>query len=213
MNPQAAATAAEYAAASRARAERARDAARHETDPARKRALDRAVQIHECAAATQERAVDQLLRSRSAMETHGQAARWSARDLADLILPPRDAPPAPCRAATVVETFVNALVNRDLDAMLACLSEDVYFVSGGDFGGHAGVREWFLLDGVSCRPRQLVELVELDDCHVFAEIWTWRADGSEKHGCVYTVEDDKITAIELFANPEHAYRARDVVPG
>lgn len=147
------------------------------------------------------------------METHGRATRWSARDLADVLLPPRTPSARPAQAGAVVERFVNALVDRNLDAMLACLTEDVYFVSGEDFGGHAGVREWFRLDSTDQPARELVDMVELDDSHVFVEVCTWRAGGSDTRGCVYTVHDGKIAAIELFANPEHAYRARDVVPG
>ena len=212
MNPKAPAAAAEFAAASRRRAAHVRESARVERDPDRKRSLERAAQIHERAAAAQERAVNQLLRSRSAMQTGGDPSRWAARDLAEVILPP-EASAGSCQAEAIVEAFVNALVNRDLEGMLEWLSDDVYFVSGNDFGGHIGVRDWFMRDSTGCSARQLVELVELDDHHVFAEIWTWRADGSETRGCVYTVGDEKIEAIELFAKPEDAYRARDVLPG
>ncbi|MEA2482859.1 MAG: hypothetical protein QOC55_806 [Thermoleophilaceae bacterium] len=215
MNPRAAAAAAEFAAAARRRAARAREAARNEHDPDRLIALQRAIEIHECAASTQERAVNRLLRSGSAIETRGRASRWSARHMASVILPP---PPPDAKgragiAAGIAETFIDALVNRDLEAMLSCVSEDVYFVAGGDYGGHSGVRRWWAIDSLDRPQRHLLELVELDDTHVFAEICTSRANGTRTQGSVYTVGADGIEAIELFADADHAYRARDVVPG
>jgi hypothetical protein len=212
MNPRAAAAAAEFAAASRQRAARAREAARNEQDPDRLLTLQRAIEIHECAASTQERAVNQLLRSGSAIETHGRASRWSARDLASVILPPPHTAARAGTAAAIAESFLDALVNRDLEAMLSCVSEDVYFVAGGDFGGHSGVRRWWAIDSLDDPQRHLLEMVELDDTHVFAEICTSRASGTRTQGSVYTVGADGIEAIELFADAEHAYRARDVLP-
>src|SRR6476646_7229639 len=113
----------------------------------------------------------------------------------------------------LVERFLDAFGRRDLDAALACLHDEVYFVpsghelapSRGNFSGRKGFQRWWeaeILRGVDI---QTVAIVELDDQRVLAETQTsgelegnWR---SSPRAAVFTITENLIEAIEVFVNP------------
>jgi ketosteroid isomerase-like protein len=116
----------------------------------------------------------------------------------------------------VVRRFLSTLERDDVDAALACLDERVYFVPpadevfprAGDFSGHDGFRDWWeaeFRDRVSLVP---IEIEQVDDRHVFAEVMVGAFEGqtyvSRCRAWVCTVEDQAINAIELFHDPLRA---------
>jgi ketosteroid isomerase-like protein len=120
----------------------------------------------------------------------------------------------------VVRRFLAALEREDIDAALACLDEQVYFVPpadevfprAGDFSGHDGFRAWWeaeFRDRVSLVP---IEVEQVDDRHVFAEVMAGAFEGrtyvSRCRAWVCTVEGQAIDAIELFRDP---FRARALI--
>jgi len=111
-----------------------------------------------------------------------------------------------------VRHFVEALERGDLDAALRCVDERLYFVSaaGADFRDREGFRRWWELQLSSGADLKLLRIEALDDNHVFAELLsghperegnTWAA---ETLGCVYTVDEGTIAAIEMFGDVEQA---------
>ena len=117
----------------------------------------------------------------------------------------------------VVEAFLDAFNNHDLDAMLEWLDPDAYFVPSGhelapergDFSGHDGFREWWRRSSawrwhIEARP-----LEPLAGDRVFADLQVGVGDASTwttvSTACVYTVRGGGIVAIEVFSDPERTY--------
>jgi hypothetical protein len=89
---------------------------------------------------------------------------------------------------------------------------------GADFSAREGFRRWWSLQISSGSELHPLQIEALDDHHVFAELLTGHpeADGhtwvAETLGCVYTVGDGTIEAIEMFADAERAReRARRAI--
>ena len=123
-------------------------------------------------------------------------------------------------AASVVDQFLDAFSRGDVEAAVRTLHPDVYFVpsgdalapSHGDFSGHRGFRAWWQESMHPSFYVGMTALVEFDNTHVVAEV-VMGADvehgwAGEARACVYTVVDHEICAIEVFARPDDAYRAR-----
>src|SRR5262245_23529188 len=113
----------------------------------------------------------------------------------------------------IVRDFVEAIERRDLEAALECLDESVYFVTateGADFSRHEGFGRWWDLQVSSDSELCPLRIEALDNHHVFVELLTGHpeSDGhtwvAETLGCVYTVGDETIEAIEMFADAEQA---------
>lgn len=120
-----------------------------------------------------------------------------------------------------VRRFFESLERRDLDAAIDCLHERVYFVApaqGADFSAHEGFRRWWDLQISGSSEIRPLEIEALDSHRVFATLLIGRPGHgghtwvSETLGCVYTVRDGAIRAIEMFADADRAHqRARRAV--
>jgi ketosteroid isomerase-like protein len=123
----------------------------------------------------------------------------------------------------VVETFLAAFARHDLDDAVAWLDPDVYFVpsghelapSRGDYSGRDGFRRWWgeeIPRGFATTP---IGIVELDDARVLAEVESSTSRSGQlvraERAVVFTITGGLISAIEVFANPDDAYRARALV--
>jgi limonene-1,2-epoxide hydrolase len=113
----------------------------------------------------------------------------------------------------VVSRFVEALESRDLNAAIDCVDQSVYFVSpaeGADFSTREGFLRWWRLHGSRGSELHPLRIEALDDRHVFVELLSGhpedggRSWATETLGCVYSVGNEVIEAMEMFADAEGA---------
>jgi hypothetical protein len=112
---------------------------------------------------------------------------------------------SPQTSAAVLSAWHDAVNAGDVEAAVACCSEDVAVQGPRGVGhGHDLVRGWLQRSGIRLEPQE--DLVERDGRFVVREVARWTTsnapDGAPleptETWCVFHVGDDKVTSIARF---------------
>jgi hypothetical protein len=105
--------------------------------------------------------------------------------------------------AAIVEQHIEAFNARDLDALMAGLSEDATWVTGTDrFNGGAALEQLFVAAFAEISPRLHIESLLVQDDRVVCELREeYTVDGVERTDHIaafYRVEAGVITAVKVY---------------
>jgi ketosteroid isomerase-like protein len=110
--------------------------------------------------------------------------------------------------AAALQEWHDAVNAGDVDAAVACCTEDVAIVGPRGIGhGHDLVRGWLTRSGIRLEPQE--PLVEADGRFVVREVARWTTAGAPQGApleptetwCVFTVSGGKVASIARFESP------------
>jgi hydrogenase maturation protease len=159
-------------------------------------------------------------------ELHAELGGEEPVEAAEVIAEPGGEGPARTSLGDVrvIRTMLEAVVRRDLDAFVACLTPDVQWDDREGwpgvrqmYNGHAGVREWwdrFMRAGGEVLGAEVEEIARRDQRVLVAVLGTFRgrspdADTEFKARAWYvlTLRDGKVSSARLFWDRREALKA------